>query len=529
MFAVGFVIGIYGYLILFLGFAGLLKSSVILVLTLIYFLFLVLTRKAFLTSSINPKEHFSLRNLSEIEKLSIFLLVVLFLINLLGALAPEYTFDATWYHLTLPKLYKSLEAVIFVPGGLLYYSVMPKLTELLYTASLFIPFANLPKLIHLSFGLLTAISLYFIAKDELGRKAGILTVVVFYSNIVVAWESTTAYIDLARTFFELMTFWGMVLWIKTKKTQWLVESSLMLGLAISTKLLALTSLPLLLFILLLASRKESLKVISKRIVLYCGLSILVVLPWLVFAYIHTGNPVYPFFSDSYSLSSHLHLLDIATIFMKADDPISPLYLIVFPLSLIFYKKLPIIGKYVLLYSLGSLVVWFFTPRTGGGRFLLPYLPVMSFLVIYTLSVVKEYKIVHKTILVALFTIAFITIGYRGLASIKFLPVVFGLETKEAFLTKHLNFSFGDFYDTDGYFKKTITKDDRVLLYGFHNLYYVDFPYIHESWVKKGDSFNYIAVQSSGILPERFKGWPLVYENNITHVRVYSIGKGMWIY
>ena len=121
----------------------------------------------------------------------------------------------------------------------------------------------------------------------------------------------------------------------------------------------------------------------------------------------------------------------------------------------------------------------------------------------------------------------ITAVYRGIANAKFVPVILGQQTKGEFLTKNLNFKFGDFYDTDGFFAKTIKSEDKVLLYGFHNLYYVNFPFIHESYVKRGDRFNYIVTQNSEV-PKRFSHWQMIYENDLTDVKLYWGGM-MWTY
>jgi hypothetical protein len=94
--------------------------------------------------------------------------------------------------------------------------------------------------------------------------------------------------------------------------------------------------------------------------------------------------------------------------------------------------------------------------------------------------------------------------------------------------KEIGISIGDFYDIDGYFAKHIKPTDRVLLYGFHNLYYVDFPFIDNSWVAKGNTFNYVAVQGNG-MPDRFKYWTLVYFNPITQVRLYTFKGQTWFY
>ena len=125
-------------------------------------------------------------------------------------------------------------------------------------------------------------------------------------------------------------------------------------------------------------------------------------------------------------------------------------------------------------------------------------------------------------------IALFSLVYRFGANLKYIPVIVGIQSKSDFLSENLNFSFGDFYDTDGFFERNIKKSDKVLLYGFHNLYYIDFPFIDSSWVKKGDRFNFIAVQNS-TLSSRFRSWRLIYYNSLTKVEVYSLEGKKWTY
>jgi len=142
-------------------------------------------------------------------------------------------------------------------------------------------------------------------------------------------------------------------------------------------------------------------------------------------------------------------------------------------------------------------------------------------------VIREIR-VKKILIGFVVLVSLIAIIYRGVANTKYLPVIFGVESKQAFLTKNLNFGFGDFYDIDDYFKRNIKSRDRVLLYGFHNLYYVDFPFTHESWVKKGEVFTHVAVQNADI-PDRFKNWDMLYKNPKTGVSVLKKGEKQWAY
>ena len=352
--------------------------------------------------------------------------------------------------------------------------------------------------------------------------------------MVVSWESTTAYIDLIRTFFELMAFYGFILFLKQQKKKWLYASAVFLGFAISTKLLAIGSLLIFTVLLFVILTGKNVKKITTSILVYWLITIIIVFPWILFAFINTGNPFYPFFSSIYPLTTNLNLFspihffhDTINILLYSQDPISPIYLITFLLVIVYYKKFSKTEKLVFLYCLLALCVWYFTPRTGGGRFLLSFLPIFSLLVGIVLSKIKEKKLLYFLVGIII-VIAFTTVVYRGIANKKYFPVIMGLETKSEFLAKNLNFSYGDFYDTDGYFAKNIKKSDTVLLYGFHNLYYVNFPFIDSSWVKKGDRFTYIAIKD-GLLPQRFSGWGKIYENKKTGVVVYSDKGKIWAY
>ncbi len=547
MFSVAILIGIYSYVIFALGLLGLLYKQDIVFITLFflssiliwkknqilgYFIFLISFKK-------NRLNYFSrVIKKNKLAVLLIFLLLVQMIINLTGTLGPEFAFDALWYHLTLPKLYLINHSISYIPGGLLYYSAMPKLAEMLYTASLFFGSEVLAKLIHFSFGILSLIVLYILSRKILNKKFSILVVVIFYSNLVVDWQSITAYIDLARTFFEIMALWGFInFWEKGEK-RWLIESAIVLGLAITTKLLAIGS--LFIFILLIAykhflEKNKELKALVTSILAYLCFALLIPFPWFVFSYIHTGNPVFPFFSHTYPIGLSLNLFnplnfikDMWVLFTGLADPISPLYIIFLPLIIIYFRKFSRLLKVISIYSFLAIIVWYFTPRTGGGRFILPYLPAFSIVVAGTINELKKTKYFYKFSIILAIAAFLFSISYRAIANVKYLPVIFGKESKGRFLASHLNFSFGDFYDTDGYLKKNIKSKDRVLLYGFHNLYYVDFPFVDSSWVKKGDIFNYIATQNTS-LPSRFSYWPLVYINQKTHVKLYSLGGQKWAY
>lgn len=531
MFTFAVLIGVYSYIIFTLAITGLLYKNVVIWSSLVFWgSALYLFRKSIIKAAKDIK---SLR----LAKGRILLvLVIIFVlqagINLIGVLGPELAFDALWYHLTLPKLYLQNHLMFFIPGSLSYYTVMPQLGEMLYVASLALGNEIFSKFLQFVFGLLVCLVLYRLQRKFFNTFISMIGVLIFYSNLVVAWESITAYIDLFRTFFEIMALWAFINWWQEGKSKWLVLSAVMVGLAINTKILALGS--VIIFSALISSRVfyKPLKLITvlNRLFVYWLICFLISLPWFIYSYIYTENPLYTL-SVPITKTAPEQLIffsivkDLWNLFIYSSDPLSPIYMIFFPLIIFsFYKFRPEI-KIISLYCALSVVVWYFTPRTGGGRFILPYLPAFSIVCAACLNLFIENKkkygmIFPKFLIILIITVSFISIGYRFVTNTKYIPVLLGKETRQKFLTDHLNFSFGDFYDTDNFFKENIKETDKVLLYGFHNLYYVNFPFIDSSWLKAGNKFNYIATQNTQ-LPKKYKNWKLIYSNDKTMVKLYQ--------
>ncbi len=538
MFGFAILIGLYSYGAFTLGILGLLYKSTIWIFTAVFMTAVLFWKREKLYEIRRGllKSWQKLKVLTKEKVLLIFILLFMFqvFVNFIGALGPEVGFDALWYHLTLPKLYLINHKIAHFPGGLLYYSDMPKLVELIYSSALTFDNEVLAKLIHFSFGLLSGLALYKLSRKFIPPTIAFIGVVIFYSNLVVGWESITAYVDLARTFFEIMAVWGFINWWQTRKMKWLINSSVMLGLAIATKLLAIAS--LFIFITLLGYFhiiKENLpKSFFLNAGMYTGICLFVPLPWFIFSYIHTGNPVYPFLSNLYKISWSLEIinplqfiLDLWNLFMRSPDPLSPLYIIFLPLIVLNFSKFRAEIKVLSCYFVLALLLWYITPRTGGGRFILPYLPVLSLICAVSIGEYLgnkkrlDFRFSSYLIILIAFVSSF-SIMYRFIANSKYIPVLFGKESKREFLTNHLNFTYGDFYDTDNYFNIHLSKNDKVLLYGFHNLYFVNFTFIDSSWFKTGDKFSYVATQNT-TLPKKFINWRLVYENKKTLVKLYQ--------
>ena len=116
-------------------------------------------------------------------------------------------------------------------------------------------------------------------------------------------------------------------------------------------------------------------------------SLLVPLPYFILSYLSTGNPIYPFIFNGLSSDlslSHLSPIklvkDLINIFMFSQDPINPIYLITLPIIILNFKLMYKKYKYIVIYCIIALFSWYITPRSGGGRFIMVYLPIFSLFV-----------------------------------------------------------------------------------------------------------------------------------------------------
>ena len=525
MFYLAFAIGVYSYFIFFLGIFGLLYKNIIIGFSIIYLFLILLYFLKFRKFSFK----FRFNSFNSFSKLLIILISIQAVINFIGVIGPEIGFDALWYHLTLPKIFLENHKIFHISGNLLYYSDMPKNIEMIYIAALSFNGEILAKLTHFIFGLLCIFAIYKISRFFLSQNLSLLSSLIFYSNLIVGWESISAYIDLGTTFFELTAFYAFIKWIKNKNTEYLIYCAVFVGFSVSTKMVSLGSIFIYSLLIMLFFQKNNIKLnlLLKNLILFLVISVFISLPWFIFSFLNTGNPFYPALEQMFVLNNARSIDSLFRNILFPADPINPIYIILFPLVLIFLKSANSYFKYVAIYVFSSLIFWLFIVGIGGSRFLLPYLGVFSVLCSLTINKITNKNIKYYLIGLAL-VISLISIGYRFLANQKYIPYLLKTETKGEFLSNNLNFSFGDFYDVDGYFKKNINSSNKVLLYGFHNLYYVDFPYIDSSWVKKDDKFNYIAVQKVDI-PNRFSDGKLIYYNKITKVKLYTNNDQLWTY
>jgi hypothetical protein len=409
--------------------------------------------------------------------------------------------------------------ITFIPGGLLYYSAMPRLGEFIFLIPLKFFGEAGPHLVNWFFGIGAGIVTFKLARKFVSRDLSLLAVAIFYVTPLVGWQSGSGYIDLMRTFFEVLALY----FILGKRP---LLAGFAIGLAISTKTLALGSLPILVSLSVFIYRDW--KAILKLTLATGVLSA----PWFIYSFIKTGYPFYPIGAGILDathrlfpgLANPLSLVgDYYKLFLSPEDFITPIFIVIIPLLVLTYKKFKWPEHTLLAYCVASYLVWWITPRTGGGRFIMPYLPVWSVLVAVTISHLSNKFL--KTILLTFIMLSLaVNFLFRAGAVARLVPYLIGRETKTAYLCQHLDFKTSVFVDCDGWFAKNVKKTDLVLTSGIHNLFYINFPFVDATWYKD-ENYTHILVPI-GIDPQsvnfRGRNLKLVYENKQVGVSLFAV-------
>jgi hypothetical protein len=206
-------------------------------------------------------------------------------LNLAGALVPPFEYDELEYHLGALADYQRAGHIVFLPHN--FYSNMPQLTEMLYLLGRTTTSDIAAKLLHWSFGVLSALAVYGLGQRLWSKATGLTAAALFYCVPFVQELGQTARIDLATTFFATLAFAALVLWSEEDKGEFVWLSALCAGAAVATKWPAIPIVLLPAALMLVSRRRYSL------LIGFCLLAGLMVLPWLVKNWCLAGNPVYP--------------------------------------------------------------------------------------------------------------------------------------------------------------------------------------------------------------------------------------------
>ncbi len=253
--------------------------------------------------------------------LSSYLIFILILIAFVGIMVsvPPTSRDALTHHLSIPKLWIENGGIHEMPH--LIFSYYPMNLELLYTIPLLFGNDIVPKYIHFSFALATALLIYFYLRKRTSSSYGMLGVLIFLSIPVIVKLSISAYVDLGLIFFSWASIYYIFKWARsTQSPKYLILSGIFCGLGLGTKYNGLIVLFLLTIIVPVIYVRANCQHVARMrnavgySMLFLFIAAMVFSPWMIRNYHLKKNPIYPLYHNVISRESNSS--DVTNLSMK---------------------------------------------------------------------------------------------------------------------------------------------------------------------------------------------------------------------
>ncbi len=527
LFSLGLGLAIFTHLLIALGAIGLFNQWSMNLLLLGVFL---LSYREIETIVQQVKTKFGSLLAFDMSWVGIILLLVLgvqVLFNLAGASVLPSGWDSLGEHLARAKEWIRLQRLEAIPYINYYQRGQPFNVGMLYGMSLLIKDAILAKLIHFSFGILTAAGVYALGRRYFSSKVGLLSAAIFYTIPAVAYLSTTAYVDLGLTFYTFLALYAFINWTTTNKKGWLIVSAIMSGLCVGSKRAGLLVMTILFLGILFHGwlvKREKFVTATKNLLLFVLLAGLAGCFWYVRDFIIYGrlDPLWLAFRlwgyiksafwgivtlerfDLENLSPAL-ALDISFLREKALVPwrltmygsalervwdpggVGVLFLAFLPFFLLpRFRKNGVI-RFILFYSLIFFAVWMlFLPIT---RHLFPIFPLLSIMVAYI--IVRTWE-ARRIIRVPLFMLIALTLIFQliylapeGLSKIyQRVLVLAGVTSQEDYIMKN-----EETYPVYRFINGNLPPEAKLLIMDIR-AFYCDRPYITSILKKDGARYRF---------------------------------------
>ncbi|MFH0947665.1 MAG: glycosyltransferase family 39 protein [Elusimicrobiota bacterium] len=521
VFSVGLGLGIIAYLIFFLGVLGLLYSSVIYFVVIIFSVLGVVNFK-----KNSPKIGFPSEKLSVFDILVLVVLGITVLINLTGALSPEIFYDSLVYHLGVTNFYKIHHKIVNMP--FVFLSNLPAVASMLFTAGLLIKNEIVSKLINFSAGLLCCLAIISISIRYFRLRVGIWAVLIFYTISQVMRHSWACGTEMLLAFFGMLALYSIMNYAANEK-KWLILSAVFSGLSMSVKYTGFFVMLGIIISFLIIEGVFSLKNI-KNMILFGLVSAVVVSPWLIKNYVYKKNPVYPYLSnifpkdkdsdynklagfiaeakqfDRFKIINWLkHPWDITMGKIANSDYFTPLFLYFLPILFLLGRPPPFL-KFGIIYFIVIWLSWSFS--TTMIRFMMPAFPVGGLIIAVYLTQNNSGKILNKFLLFVVLSACMISIYLTGWICYNRggWKVVFGKESKESYLSSTPACGY---YTAAEFVNKNLPQNAKILFIGDGRSFYFERTPVVSSahdltpiveWSKKSASGKelYQQIQSEGI-------------------------------
>lgn len=215
------------------------------------------------------------------------------LMALAGVLAPStpMDWDSLAYHLAVPKLWLEAGKIDVIPY--IHQSNFPFAVDSLFLLGLKWGGQAGAKMFVWLYTLLGVITIFGLARQRYGQRAGWWASLVFATVPIVLWQSGTAYIDVAHGLYAGLGLIFACWWLESDDSKHAWLSAILLSFAAGTKYTGLQTIAVAGLVALVGAvlLKRNLKP-----VLVIGLaSLALASPWYIKNALWKDNPVFPFF------------------------------------------------------------------------------------------------------------------------------------------------------------------------------------------------------------------------------------------
>ncbi len=286
--------GICGLVVLALGLPGLLYRNLILLLAGISYAALRLHRHTFAQAGTGVEPDGPDRS-EWLWYLPLLCLSAYFLvIALSSSLAPETAFDSLNVHLPYARDAAASHRAAFEPNN--WSSIMPALPLMSYITAFLFSGVGLAKLMNAACFLVCGGLAWFFGRRWLGSSPALAAALMLWACPIALYESTTAMVDLPLTVFSAVSIFALLDWTSAGRTGSFHVSATALGLALGCKFHAgfwIAPAVLIIFHHAWRSQRRSPKEAARLAGRYALIALSLYLPWMIRAYLYTGNPVFP--------------------------------------------------------------------------------------------------------------------------------------------------------------------------------------------------------------------------------------------
>lgn len=235
--------------------------------------------------------------LSNLTRFLLLFLAVVWLVLGAGIFVPEVAFDAVWYHLPVAQAIADQGGLVYIPG--VYQSLNPLATDLFFVLGWMVGSGVGTKVIAFLWFITLQLVVFGLSRRVLSLNWSLVVVGHVALFQVVAWQSSSFYVDSGKAVWELLFLYLLTLihGSSTKRSFWYVfVLGALLGNSLATKQFSILLVPVVLWGVWQLQRSW------RQLGIVIGGMLSSSVGFFMHAWFHTGNPLFSVFQHTQKIA-----------------------------------------------------------------------------------------------------------------------------------------------------------------------------------------------------------------------------------